>query len=175
MSSAEHETFIKTPRQLITVVVLSFVAPVLGIVFLTQLATGGLKQAGANADLTPEAIKARIQPVASVKVFDASAPRTFQTGEQVYKAVCAACHGAGLLNAPKLGDTGAWGKLIKEGLPTLLADAVKGIRQMPAKGGNADLDEVEVARAIVYMVNQSGGNWTEPAAPAAPAAEAAKK
>ena len=30
-----------------------------------------------------------------------------------------------------------------------------------------DVADVEIARAIVYMVNQSGGNWKEPAAPAA--------
>lgn len=168
VSTTDHEAFIKTPKQLITVVVLSFVAPVLAIIFLTQVAVGGLKQAGANADLTPAAIKARIQPVASVKVFDANAPRTFQTGEQVFKANCTTCHGAGLLNAPKVGDAGAWGKLIGQGLPALVSSATKGVRQMPAKGGNADLDEVEIARAIVHMANQSGGKWTEPAAAAAP-------
>ncbi|MBM3372774.1 MAG: cytochrome c5 family protein, partial [Betaproteobacteria bacterium] len=46
-------------------------------------------------------------------------------------------------------------------------------RQMPARGGNPDISDVEIARAIVYMVNQSGGNWKEPAAPAPAAATAA--
>ena len=44
---------------------------------------------------------------------------------------------------------------------------------MPAKGGNPDLDDVEVARAVVFMANKSGGKFKEPevpaAAPAAPA------
>ena len=37
---------------------------------------------------------------------------------------------------------------------------------MPAKGGNSDLDDVEVQRAVVYLVNQSGGSMKEPEAPA---------
>jgi cytochrome c5 len=45
---------------------------------------------------------------------------------------------------------------------------------MPAKGGNADLDDVEVARALVYMANKAGANFKEPEvkAAAAPAAAA---
>ena len=41
---------------------------------------------------------------------------------------------------------------------------------MPAKGGNPDLDDVEVARAVVFMANQSGAKFKEPEVPAAPAA-----
>jgi cytochrome c5 len=46
---------------------------------------------------------------------------------------------------------------------------VQGIRAMPAKGGNPDLDDVEVARAVVYMANQGGAKFKEPEAPAAAA------
>ncbi|HEX8956757.1 MAG TPA: c-type cytochrome, partial [Burkholderiaceae bacterium] len=41
-----------------------------------------------------------------------------------------------------------------------------------AKGGNPDFEDVEVARALVYMANQGGASFKEPAAPAAPAAAA---
>ena len=34
------------------------------------------------------------------------------------------------------------------------------------KGGSADLTDAEVARAVVYIANQAGANWKEPAAPA---------
>jgi cytochrome c5 len=34
---------------------------------------------------------------------------------------------------------------------------------MPAKGGNPDLDDLEVARAVVHMANASGGKFKEPA------------
>ena len=36
----EHSSFIKTPQQLVTVVVLAFVVPVLGIVILVDLEIG---------------------------------------------------------------------------------------------------------------------------------------
>jgi cytochrome c5 len=45
---------------------------------------------------------------------------------------------------------------------------------MPAKGGNPDLDNIEVARAVAYMANKGGASFKEPEAPvAAPAAAAA--
>lgn len=161
--AAEHQSFIKTPKQLIAVVVLSFVVPIVFIIFLAQLVAGGLNITAANPEMTPDAVRARIQPVASVKLAGADGPRTLMSGEQVYKAVCVACHGTGALNAPKPGDRPVWAKLIGEGLPRILADAIKGVRQMPARGGNPDLTDLEVARAIVFMANQSGANWKEPA------------
>jgi hypothetical protein len=36
----EHSSFIKTPKQLITVVLLSFLVPVLGILLLVRLVLG---------------------------------------------------------------------------------------------------------------------------------------
>jgi hypothetical protein len=43
---------------------------------------------------------------------------------------------------------------------------------MPARGGNPDIADIELARAIVWMTNQSGASFKEPAAPAAAAADA---
>jgi hypothetical protein len=36
---------------------------------------------------------------------------------------------------------------------------------MQPRGGASDLSDYEVARAIVFMANQSGGSMKEPAAP----------
>jgi cytochrome c len=44
---------------------------------------------------------------------------------------------------------------------------------MPPRGGNPDLADVEVQRAVVYMANKSGATFKEPPAPAAVAAVAA--
>ena len=77
-------------------------------------------------------------------------------------ASCVACHGSGANGAPKIGDNKAWAKRAAQGLTGLTASALKGIRQMPPHGGNPNLTDTEIERAITYMVNQSGGHWTEP-------------
>jgi len=91
-----------------------------------------------------------------------------RTGESVVKEVCAACHKTGEKGAPVLGDKDAWAKRKAQGLTTLNQHAVEGIRNMPSHGGNAGLSNIDLERAITYMVNQSGGNWTEPVNKAAP-------
>ncbi len=85
-----------------------------------------------------------------------------QSGENTYKQVCAACHGAGVLNAPKFGDKTKWAPLIAEGQVTLTAHAYVGVRAMPPKGGNPNLSIEGFSDALVYMVNNSGGNWKSP-------------
>jgi cytochrome c5 len=118
--------------------------------------------------LDAQAVAARIAPVGTVEVRDASNPATLKTGEQVYQAQCAACHNAGAAGAPKLGDAGAWGKRVKEGYDHLLTSALKGKGAMGAQGGG-DYSDFEIGRAVVYLVNQSGGKFPEPKAPEAPA------
>mgnify|MGYP003351125965 FL=1 len=163
--SHEHDSPIKTPQQLIMVVVMSFVVPVIGIMLLVQLVIGGIRTEPAGGN--PQAIVDRIKPVAQVNVAAGGAGGAAQSGEQVYQGVCMGCHGAGVAGAPKMGDAGAWSKRIAEGQKRLVADAMKGIRGMPAKGGNPDLSDLEFERAVVYMVNKSGGSFKEPAAPKA--------
>lgn len=85
-----------------------------------------------------------------------------QSGEATYKQVCMSCHGAGVVNAPKLGDKAKWAPLIAEGQVTLTAHGYVGVRAMPAKGGNPNLSIEGFADSLVYMVNNSGGNWKSP-------------
>ncbi|MFN7887378.1 MAG: c-type cytochrome [Betaproteobacteria bacterium] len=168
--SEQHDSPIKTPQQLVWIVVLSFVVPIFVIVLLVKYVVGA-KVTGAGSDaMTPEAIAERLRPVGTVSLAGASGPRALQSGEAVYTLACTACHGAGIAGAPKTGDAAAWAPRIKQGYDTLVKHAVEGFKGsagvMPAKGGNADLDPVEVARAVVYMVHQSGGSLKEPEAPA---------
>jgi len=176
----EHQSPIKTPKQLIITVVLSFVLPIIIIILLVKLVTAG-DQVGAGSDiLGPEATQKRIAPVAKLDLVDASGPKVFKTGEQVYTAVCAGCHVAGAAGAPKFADTAAWSAPIATGLQSMIASVIKGKGAMPAKGGNPALDDFEIARAVVYMANAAGGKFAEPAEPkpaetpaaAAPAAPA---
>jgi cytochrome c5 len=175
-----HESAIKTPRQLLITIVLAFLIPIAIIILLVNL-VGSSIRAGAGSDaMSEEATAKRIQPVAGFKLVDADAPKVFKTGEQVYQSTCAACHGTGVAGAPKFGDKDAWAKYIQQGYEELVKNAIHGIGAMPPKGGNASLDAFEVARAVVYMTNQSGAQFDEPkepsgdaAAEAAPAAEPA--
>lgn len=83
-------------------------------------------------------------------------------GAQVYQSTCAVCHAAGVAGAPKLGDRKVWAPLIEEGQAILTAHGYVGVRGMPAKGGKPDLSVEGFAAAVVYMVNASGGKWSEP-------------
>jgi cytochrome c5 len=169
---AEHESGIKTPRQLITIVAASFIVPVLVIIMLTQFVTLDNKKSPGTDALSASAVAARISPVASDAVFDASAPVVFKTGQQVFEAQCTTCHTAGLLGAPKFGDAAAWGPRVTKGYDALLQSALKGKGNMPAQGGG-DFSDYEVGRAVVYMANHGGGKLAEPAAPAASGAASA--
>jgi cytochrome c5 len=163
----EHSSFIKTPQQLIVVVVLAFVVPIIGIVLIINLVLS--KPSADPGALAPEAVAERLQPVGRVE-FGAAAPTAAtgpRSGEDVYNAVCTTCHQTGVAGAPKVGDTAAWAKLVKMPFANLLKDAINGIRAMPPRGGNPDLSDLEMARAVVYMANRSGGKFKEPAAPAA--------
>ncbi len=84
------------------------------------------------------------------------------SGEQVYKAVCATCHAHGLAGAPRTGNRQAWAPLIAEGYDDLVGSSLTGVRMMPPKGGAPELYDIEVARAVVYMVKLSGGQFPEP-------------
>jgi cytochrome c5 len=85
----------------------------------------------------------------------AAAPAGKVDGGKVYQTVCAMCHGTGLMQSPKFGDVGAWKPRVAQGLPTLHEHAIKGIRTMPAKGGNPALSDAEVSAAVDYMVSHS--------------------
>jgi cytochrome c5 len=166
----EHETLIKTPQQLIAVVVLSFVVFVGLGVLVAQYVSSGYKGAS-NPD--PEVVSRAIQPVAQLALGEPEAKGP-KTGEQIYKGACAACHDAGMAGAPKVGDSGAWASRIATGLDALVKSAINGKGAMPAKGGNASLSDDEITRAVAYMANKSGASFAEPkAADSADAAEAA--
>jgi len=99
----------------------------------------------------------------------AHAQASGKSGQQVVKSACATCHETGKDGAPKIGDKQAWSGRIALGLSALTREALVGIRKMPAHGGSPGLSDVEIQRAIVYMVNKSGGHWVEPVSPAKPA------
>jgi len=170
----QQQSLIQTPKQLIVAVAGFFLVIVIGIILLVTFVTN-THLAGAGTEPNAQDIAARVRPVAEegFAFKDINAPKVLQSGEAVFTAVCAACHATGAAGAPKSGDAGAWSARIKQGYDTLVQHAVQGIRLMPPKGGNPDLDDIEVARAVVYMSNQSGAKFKEPEVPAAQPAPAA--
>ena len=155
-----HESFIKTPQQLIVVGVLAFVVPVVLIIMLAQFVISARQ----GDPATTEAVMERIKPIASVNVSAAGAGG-FREGEEIVKSTCFACHGTGAAGSPKLGDKAAWAKRIGQGLNGLVATAIKGKGGMPPKGGSTDLSDYEITRAVVYLANQGGASFKEPPPP----------
>ncbi|MCP5162100.1 MAG: cytochrome c5 family protein [Hahellaceae bacterium] len=110
-----------------------------------------------------DAIRDRIKPVGEVCVEgmacgSAAAPAAAagpRSGEDVYKATCFACHGTGAAGAPKLGDAAAWAPRIDQGLETLVAHAISGIRAMPPRGTCSGCSDEEIQGAVEYMTSHS--------------------
>jgi cytochrome c5 len=177
----EHSSPIKTPKQLIIVVVLAFAIPITLIAMLASLVTGGADLSKDNPALSKEAIAKRIKPVGEVEV-DASQPKPAAAapaavatapaaippaaapaaakaagdgkGKSVYDTVCQVCHTPGIAGAPKTGDKTAWAPRLKTGMEALYASSIKGKNAMPPKGGNLSLADADVKAAVDFMVGQ---------------------
>ena len=85
-------------------------------------------------------------------------PVSADAGEKLFSSVCATCHTAGLMGAPKLSDKADWAPRIAQGKDTLYKNAIVGYQGkagvMPAKGGSQASDE-EVKAAVDYMVSKA--------------------
>ena len=174
--SEEHSSPIKTPKQLIVVVVLAFVVPIALIAMIAHLVTGADTAKG-NPAMSEEAIAKRLKPVGEVAVDpnqpkpEAAAPVAVAAapapgaaaapapaaavggkGKSVYDAACTVCHAAGVAGAPKTGDKAAWAPRLKTGVDALYATAIKGKGAMPPKGGNLSLSDADVKAAVDYLV-----------------------
>lgn len=121
------------------------------------------------AGSTPNAIETRIMPSGRLVLGDGTEPGQ-RTGEQVFNKVCIQCHAAdsSIAFSPKITRNADWAPRIAQGFDLLVKHAVEGFTGaaggvMPAKGGAMDLTNDEVARAVAFMTNQSGGNFTAPA------------
>jgi cytochrome c5 len=114
----------------------------------------------------------RIKPVGKVAVTGSPPPQaakettvappaampvaaTKQPGEDTFNTVCAACHKAGVLGAPRIGSQEDWQPRFAQGLDTLISHAINGIRAMPAKGGNPALSDQEIRNTVTYMLKES--------------------
>ena len=151
----------KLPKELVFAI-LALVFILVVITFAANYIPG--RAMGDRAKLDDEAVATRIQPVARIELAAAGSggAKASRSGDEIVKGACFACHGTGAAGAPKIGDKAAWGPRIAKGLDGLLKSAIAGKNAMPPKGGS-DASDIELARAIVTMANQSGASFKEPA------------
>ena len=177
MSEAPHGAPIKTPGQLIAAIIASFVIPVVIIILLANYVNESTRTGAGTDSLSDAAVAQRIAPIAQLNLRDANAPHVYKTGEQVYQAVCSACHATGNAGAPKFGNAGDWAPRISQGFDTLWHSALTGKNAMPPRGGTSpdDYSDYEIGRAVAYMADHAGAQFADPPAPAAsaPAAQGA--
>ncbi|MES2534079.1 MAG: c-type cytochrome [Pseudomonadota bacterium] len=176
-----HTGPIKNPKQLLLAVFFSFIGPILIIVGLVAFVVSGVRPSGSaqgdnmalygvSQDARDRDVAERLKKIGTIEIRDAN--RALTAGDAVFKAQCAACHGApGIPGAPHLGDAAAWGLRIGQGYATLLEHALKGKGAMPPQGGG-DFEDLEIGRAVVYMANAGGAKFPVPERPAAAAAPA---
>jgi cytochrome c5 len=157
----DHTGPVKTPKQLLLAAFFSFVIPIFVIIGLVYYVTSANKPAAGSVNVE-KATAERIQKVGMVEIRDAN--REMKSGEEVYKAQCAACHAVGAAGAPRFGDAGAWGARVKTGFDALYNSAIKGKGAMGAQAGG-DFSDYEIGRAVVFLANSGGGKFDEPKKP----------
>ena len=156
-----HEMTKTTPKDFLIATLGGLLAPGLAIFLIVMLFLGIQGRMGQDdaAPVSDQAVKARIQSFGKSVAVDPNAPKVELTGEQVYNDICAGCHASGALGSPKFKESKDWGPRIAKGYDTLLVHALNGFNKMPARGGEPDLSDLEVARGIVHMANAAGAKF----------------
>lgn len=156
-----HEMKKTTPQDFLLALVGGLFAPLIAIIMIIVYIVGiqGTQVDAEAAEAQDKAVRERIQPFGVSLAIDPKAPRVERSGEHVYVEICSSCHETGALGSPKFKDKEAWGKRISKGYDTLLTHALKGFNKMPARGGDPDLSDLEVARALVHMANAAGASF----------------
>jgi cytochrome c5 len=103
---------------------------------------------------TPPPTVAAAPPAAAVAKGPAPSAEVLAKGEKIYTATCLACHGAGVLGSPKIGDKAMWEPRIAKGIDVLYTNSINSLNMMPARGGNAALKDDEMKAAVDYMVSK---------------------
>ena len=104
----------------------------------------GTESATESADIVDEAV-ATPATDSEPEVLAADA------GAKLYESNCQVCHAAGLLDAPKYGDTAAWAARLTKDKETLYMHSAKGFNKMPAQAVNG-VTEAQVKAAVDYML-----------------------
>jgi cytochrome c5 len=152
--SVEHENFIKTPKQLIIIVTLSFIVPIAFISLLSQLMTSDKKCARTRQG------RAREPDQADRRARHAG-PKVLLTGDKVFETLCTTCHTPGS-PARRNSATRRLGQIISAGRPKRCKQAITGVKGMPPRGGNPDLTDEEVAGPSCTWPTQAAPTGSAP-------------
>ena len=127
--------------------------------WLTMMATALTVFAVQAQEMSDDAIAERIKPVGEVHVAGAAAEGAAaggggaKSGEDVYNQACVACHGSGVLGAPKLHVAADWQpRLDERGLDGIWQHALDGFNAMPPRGTCGSCSDDEIKAAIEYMI-----------------------
>ena len=177
MSQQEDQAFVTAFKGVIIFLVGLAIAILILAIIISKQESGSERSASYKEALIAPIGKVNTEPGKMVAggtpaVVPAVQPAAQQarSGKEVVESVCSACHGTGVLNAPKIGDKAAWQPRIAQGENVLLQHAIQGFKGMPAKGGATSLSEEDMAKAVNYMLEQVGAApaKAEAQAPAAP-------
>jgi cytochrome c5 len=144
------------------------------LVWIINSLVGGALSDGA-ADMSDEAVAARIAPVArlntagAVESEAAAAPEPAaaaaapapaeasagRSGEKIYGASCSMCHATGASGAPRLGNAAEWAPRVAKGMDALMGSALNGLNAMPPRGLCANCSDGELRATVEYMVDNS--------------------
>lgn len=124
-------------------------------------AKAAAEAAAAQAASSPAAEQ---QPKPDAAPAPAASADVSAEGKKVFDGLCFGCHSANsaIPDTPRLTNKEDWAPRIAKGKETLFKHAIEGFTNkgmMPAKGGNPALTDDEVKAAVVYMVNESGGQF----------------
>ena len=160
---SKENSHLKSILETVGVVVGSFIFAMIVIVAATKKdSPEPTPKVVQNTVVEEKVAEADLKPVAEVKVAQVTPEKTGDSGsisgEKIAQKNCALCHSSGMMNSPKIGDKEQWAPRIAQGKEMLVNNAIKGIGVMPAKGGNTSLSDAEVAAAVVWMANSSGGS-----------------
>jgi len=116
----------------------------------------------ASAAMDEDSIRNRTMPVGKVCIEGddcGSASATTASGPKsasdIFAASCNACHGSGVLGAPKLGDAAAWAERTAKGIDTVIQNAITGFNSMPPRGTCSGCSDDEITATVQYMIDNS--------------------
>jgi cytochrome c5 len=94
---------------------------------------------------------------AAQRAFPEFADASLKHGRTVWLGTCEACHANDVAGAPLVKDKSAWKPRLAKGKEALYKSALGGLTgpkgtQMPPRGGNDKLTDVEVKAAVDYMM-----------------------